>query len=416
MEKPKRVRDKAIRFAFTLPNPFVTENTKIVDMENLTDEQQKFTRVHHDYTIPRMPEYVSYFEFHHVEYTRNKVKDDPTTAEQVIAERIFFKDYDSAKEYFKAIDYIDYFCFKYEQGEKTGLLHLQGFLHFKTGKDMKVVHKLYPTWHLHKCDGSNADCIAYVKKEKTSIEGYDFFEHGRTLGEEGQRLDMDRLKQVIKEQVPFTEILEEYTWQSVINGNKIEEAQQKFLREKYENVNRKVHTTYIYGKEGAGKTSYYERVLGYEPKDAHEIGEYDTEHRKGMFDEYKAHDILVFDEFDSSVDITKLNTWLNGRPCSLTARIRNKVATFTKVFIISNYPIDHHWRKQRNDPENSKEPSYRGFLRRVNEIIYMPDRNSYEWQKGKPTDETIATLESQGAKIKLLPQEIEQIQISEVEK
>jgi len=408
MEKLKRNRNRANRFAFTLPNPFKTETTKIVDIENLTELQQTYTRVHHDYSIPKMPEYSKFFDFHYVEYTKNLVKDDPSTAVQVIGERIFFKNYDCAKEYFKLIEYIDFFCFKYEQGEKTGLLHLQGFLHFKRPMDMKVVHKLYPTWHLHKCDGSNADCIAYVKKIKTQVEGFEYFEYGKELGEEGQRLDIEELKRDVKNRTGYGEMLEKHGYTAVMNASKIVDAQQLYLQDQYKNIVRNVHVVYIWGKEGSGKTSYYERVLGYQPQDAHIIGEYDTDFRKGMFDEYNGHDLLIFDEFDSSVDITKLNTWLNGRPCPLTARGKNKTATFTKVFIISNYPIDRHWRKERQDPENPKELSYRGFLRRVKEIIYLPEMNEYEWQKGRPTDEVLATLEKQGAKVKLLPQEVVQ--------
>ena len=412
MERIKRNRNRANRFAFTLPNPFVTENTKIVDMESLTEEQQQYTRMHHDYTILKSPEHAHLFEFHYVEYKKNLIKDDDTSAVQVIGERAFFKDYDSAKEYFKTIEYIDYFCFQYEQGEKTGLLHLQGFLHFRRPMDMKIVHKLFPTWHLHKCEGSNADCIAYCKKSKTAVEGFAFFEHGKELGEEGQRLDLEELKRDVKERTGYVEMLEKHGYHAIMSGTKIVDAQQMYLHDKFKNVVRNVYTVYIYGKEGAGKTSYCERVLGYEPQETYIVGEYDSDYRKGMFDEYNGHDVLIFDEFDSSVDITKLNTWLNGRPTpSLMARGKSKTPTFTKVFIISNYPIDHHWKKQRQDPENSKEPSYRGFLRRVNEIIYMPDQNIYEWQKGRPSDEIIAILEQQGAKTKLLPQEIEQTSI-----
>ncbi|MCL2228541.1 MAG: hypothetical protein FWC00_01785 [Firmicutes bacterium] len=401
MDKPKRNRNRAVRFAFTLSNPFVTDNVNIVNMDELTAEQQGYARTHHDFSFHKLPENEKFFLFHHCQYEKRLVKDDPTSAIPVIGERIFFKDYKSAQEYFKTIEYIDYFCFQYERGEKTGLLHLQGFLHFKRPMDMKVVHKLFPTWHLHKCEGSNYDCVAYCNKPKTRVEGYDFFSWG-DLVEEGQRkLDQTKLKSYIKDRTPYEQILEDNSWHAVMNGTKIIDAQQLYLQSVWKNVVRNVHVVYIYGKEGAGKTSYYERVLGCQPQDAHIIGEYDTDFRKGMFDEYNAHDILIFDEFDSSVDITKMNTWLNGRPCSLTARGKNKTATFTKVFIISNYPIDHHWRKQRQDPENSKEPSYRGFLRRVNEIIYMPDQNIYEWQKGKPSDEIIAALEKQGAEVKI---------------
>ena len=411
MDKLKRNRNRAARFAFTLSNPFVTEKVNIVDKDNLTAEQQTYARTMHDYSFQKLPENEKFFVFHYCQYEKRLIKDDPTSAIPVIGERVFFKDYECAKEYFKTIDYIDFFCFQYERGENTGLLHLQGFLHFKRPMDMKVVHKLFPTWHLHKCDGSNYDCVVYCNKPKTRIEGYEFYQHG-TLVEERQRLDQERIKQYVKERIPYSEVLEENPYFSVINSEKLEKAQEKYLYDIYKNKVRDVHVTYIYGKEGAGKTSYPERVLGYEPQDVYIVGEYDTDFRKGMFDEYNAHDVLMFDEFDSSVDITKLNTWLNGRPCSLTARNKNKTATFTKVFIASNYSIDRHWLKQRQDPENSKEPSYRGFLRRVREIIYLPEMNVYEWQKGRPTDEVIETLKSQGAKIKLLPQEVEQIKMN----
>jgi len=41
----------------------------------------------------------------------------------------------------------------------------------------------------------------------------------------------------------------------------------------------------------------------------------------------------------------------------------------------------------------------------------MPERNHYIWKKGRPTDEIIAKLEKQGAKISLLPFEIDQIEM-----
>ena len=83
-----------------------------------------------------------------------------------------------------------------------------------------------------------------------------------------------------------------------------------------------------------------------------------------------------------------------------------------RVWNLIVFAIKYAYVLLRQDPENSKEPSYRGFLRRVREIIYLPEMNVYEWQKGRPTDEVIETLKSQGAKIKLLPQEAEQIKMN----
>jgi hypothetical protein len=169
-----------------------------------------------------------------------------------------------------------------------------------------------------------------------------------------------------------------------------------------------LHVVYIYGKADAGKTTYPQRVLGYRPMDICKVADYGS----GKFDEYNGHDIILFDEFINQIPLTKMNDYLDGQPLFLTARYANKVACYTKAFVISNYPISEQYRKERAE---GKQPSFEGFMRRIHEIIYMPERNTYIWQKGKPTAETIAKLESQGAKISLLPEVYEQTQINEVE-
>lgn len=391
IDKP-RIRQRVNRNGFTLNNPFLTDVIKVVDINNLTDEQKAMPRIEHDYTFLRQPQFESLVEFAFVEYKQNEIKNHNETARQVIGERVFFKNYDCAKEFFKLIDYIDYFCFQYEKGE-SGNLHLQGFIHYSRSMDMKVVHKIYPTISLNPCGTlTNSECIEYCQKKGTSIEGYGFYSHGEQPADERTRTDMNELRQDIADCTPYDEMFKKYTWLMIQSGDKILKAQQKHKQQKFKNTVRQVYVTYIYGKERAGKTTYPERVLGYEPMEIGLVGDYNT---TGMFDEYESQDLIVFDEFDSQVEITKMNKYLDGRPCALPARNYNRVACYTKVFIISNYPLDYHYRKARAD---GKEPSYRGFVERINEIIYMPDRNVYIWQKGQPTAEILAALDEQGAK------------------
>ncbi|MCL2851124.1 MAG: hypothetical protein FWE01_02055 [Firmicutes bacterium] len=106
-----------------------------------------------------------------------------------------------------------------------------------------------------------------------------------------------------------------------------------------------------------------------------------------------------------------MNDYIEGEPLYLNARQTNRLAIYTKVFIVSNYPLSEQYVKARQDGE---QPSYDGFVNRIGEIIYMPARNHYIWQKGRPTDEVIETLKSQNATIELLPQDIKQIDLSEV--
>ena len=398
METPTKLRPRARRNGFTLPNPFLTDDIKVVDMGNLSAEQKAMPVVKHNFSYIRRPQFERLFTFAFVEYSRNKVKDDDSTAERVIGERAFFKDYDSAKEFFKLVDFIEYFCFQYERGEKTGLLHLQGFMRYNRAMDMKQVHKIFPTIHLDPSYGTNNECREYCVKSKTKVEGYDFYEFGNFV-EERQRTDMRAVAQDIKNDTPYDEMFDKYTWLMIQSGDKIMKAQERYRQHKFKNTVRKLHVTYIYGKEGAGKTSYYERVLNYQPEDVYVVGEYNT---TGLFDEYGHQDVIIFDEFDSQTELTKMNKYLDGRPCSLPCRNYNKVACYTKALVISNYPLEHQYGKARAE---GKEPSYKGFVRRFSEIIYMPDMDVYIWRKGRPADEVIARLKEQGATIELLPEE-----------
>jgi len=405
MYKQKKFRQRAFRNRFTINNPFITDDIKVLDPDNLTDEQQSLLgNVKHDYSYLREPQYEQFFEFRLAEYP---LKDGQHILGTAVAERAFFKDYQAAQDYFKMIDFIDYVCFQYEQGA-SGTKHLQGFMHYKRQIDFKKVREIFPTIHLDPCYEVSSYYIDYCKKQDTKIEGYDFFEYGLQPPDERARTDMKELLVDIREGTPYDEMLEKYTWIMLNSGQKVLQAQQKIKQEKFKNIVRDVRTTYIYGKEGAGKTTFVERVLGHEPREVGIVGEYNT---TGMFDEYEYQDVILFDEFDSQIELTKMNKWLDGRPCSLPARNHNRTACYTKVFIVSNYPLDKQYTKARN---SGKEPSFKGFLRRINEIIYMPEMNTYIWEKGEPSSEIIANLNEQGAKYSVNTK-IEQTKMSEVE-
>jgi len=147
----KRDRPRARRNGFTLANPFITDDIMVVDIDNLTEEQKAMPLIKHNFHYVRQPQFEHLFVFAHVEYNKRQIKDDPTSAIRVIGERAFFKDYESAKRFFEIVrdtDFIDYFCFQYEKGKKTGLLHLQGFMRYKKAMDMKQAHSFFPTIHL----------------------------------------------------------------------------------------------------------------------------------------------------------------------------------------------------------------------------------------------------------------------------
>jgi len=65
-----------------------------------------------DYSELLAPENKDFFNFAFIEYDR---KEGGRILGKLIGERIFFRDYKSAQEYFKTIDFIDCFCFRYKK-------------------------------------------------------------------------------------------------------------------------------------------------------------------------------------------------------------------------------------------------------------------------------------------------------------
>ena len=411
VEKEVNPYDKASRGKFTIANPFFTECMKEVDLDNLTEEQKAMPRQEHDYTFMKQPKFEKFLIFKWCEYKKNAVKDDDSTAFTTIGERAFFVDYESAKEYFKLLHqdhFVDYICFRYEKGTKTGLLHLQCFMRYKKVMFPNKARVIFPTMFLltPKLE-TNQDCRAYCAKEDTKIDGYDFWEWGN-FTKIGQRNDLVALVQAIKDNMPYAELLENFPHHVLNMGDKIEKTRQNLIREEYKDKEREVHVTYIYGAEGTGKTTFPYRVLGLNYSDVFKVSNYK---HTGKFDNYKAQNVILFDEWHGQIELTEMNDMLNGQPYDLPCRFNDRVACYTKAIFTSNYDMETAY---KGELDKGKLPSFKGFKRRVKEIIYMPERNHYVWQLGRPTDEVIDKLKSQGAKVELLPQDFVQTTIEEV--
>jgi hypothetical protein len=277
-----RNRQRANRFGFTINNPFLTDSIKVLDINNLTAEQQElYEKCKGDknrFAHLKTPDNEKYFDFALTEY--NEYENNEIIGKK-INERCFFKSYDLAQEYFKTIDYIDYFCFQYEQGE-NGTKHLQGFMHFERPMDFQVVCRIFPTMHLQKCDGKNFDNRDYCMKSDTHIDGYDFVENG-VLVEERQRTDMDAFRYDVINNMPIDELFIKHPNLTLTHFNKITALQQAVINQRYKNEVRQLHTTYIYGKADSGKTTYPQRVLGLPPMAVAKINDSSAEK---IFDNY----------------------------------------------------------------------------------------------------------------------------------
>lgn len=268
------------------------------------------------------------------------------------------------KECMEEIKYI-YFCMSDEIGAEEQTPHTHLYFVCKNAVQFSKVKKLFPTAHIEKTLGSSQENRDYIRKEgkylnsdKKETNLPDTFEE---YGE--MPLDKSAKNETISEQV--LEMLEDgYSITDIIKRfpsyttkiNQLEKARQLVLEEKYRDW-RDVEVTYISGETATGKTRYVMDTYGY--PNVYKITNY-----KNPFDNYNGQDVILFDEFRSSLPLADMLQYLDGYPCRLPARFADKAAVFTKAFIVSNIDLD----KQYPNIQIEDKLSWNAFIRRINNV------------------------------------------------
>lgn len=130
--------------------------------------------------------------------------------------------------------------------------------------------------------------------------------------------------------------------------DRMDKVRQTILQEQYRDKERTLETVYIFGKTGAGKTRHVLDKHGYK-------GVYRVTNYKHPFDAYKSEDVIVFEEFRSSLPVSDMLNYLDRYPLSLPCRYNDKTACYTKVYILTNIDLLCQYKDaQRHEPETWK--------------------------------------------------------------
>ena len=226
--------------------------------------------------------------------------------------------------------------------------------------------------------GTSAQCKEYIEKSgiwadsekgETSVPGT-FEEWGELLQErQGARSDLDDIVDLIENGADNEDIRELYPAQYLLYRDKIERVRQEIKEELYRSEFRKLDITYIFGKSESGKTKYVLELHGYE--NVCHITNY-----KNPWDKYRGQDIICLDEYDSQIRLQELNGYLDGYPCTLPCRYADKVACYTKVYIVSNLDLMEQYRNVRM----AQPDIWAAFIRRIHRVIhFMPDGDRREY-------------------------------------
>lgn len=271
---------------------------------------------------------------------------------------------------------LKYWCLSDEKGLQEATPHTHLFFVAKNAAiRFSTVKSLFPTAHIDAAQGSSAEVRAYVQKsgkwatdEKADTCIPDTFEEGGALPEEhpGQRSDWDIAYEMLADGAEVLEVIRAQTHLMRYRST-LEQVRQELIAEQFRTVFRTLETVYIFGASGLGKTRLVMEKFGY--KNVCQL----TSYQHGCFDKYQCEDVLVFDEFSSSLKIQEMNVYLDGYPIMLPCRYANRVGCFTKVFVISNIPLEYQYPNVRVDAP----AVWNAFIRRIHRVMQFTGKNQF---------------------------------------
>lgn len=260
-----------------------------------------------------------------------------------------------------------YACMSDEVGAEEHTPHTHLYVFYKNAKDIKTIKRLFPEAHIDVAKGThsqNRDYVFKLGKWKDTEKGTTSIPESQ---EEMGELPPDRqcckpelgvLYELIKDGRSNFEILEEHP-EYLKDITDIEKARMILKQEEFKNAWRELEITYIFGASGTGKSRYVMETYQYE--NVFRVTDY-----VHPFDNYFAENVMMFEEFNSSLRIQDMLNYMDGYPIKLPARYSDKIGCFEKVFFTTNIPLAEQYPNvQRESPE-----IWKAFLRRINKVIY----------------------------------------------
>lgn len=268
------------------------------------------------------------------------------------------------KEELGGIKSMVYWCMSDEVGEQ-GTYHTHVYVACNSGVRFSTIKKKFESAHFEMAKGTSQQNKDYVFKEgkweKDKKHETNKFETHEEYGEmpmerQGSRNDLADLYDTIKQGMTNDEIISIYP-QYLFNIDKIERARQTIKEAEYRKVFRMLDVTYIFGKTGTGKTRGIMENYGYE--NVYRVTDY--EH---PFDGYKGQEVVVFEEFRSSLKIQDMLNFLDGYPLELPCRYANKIACYTKVYLVTNIGLN----EQYTSIQDEYKETWNALIRRIHKI------------------------------------------------
>lgn len=260
---------------------------------------------------------------------------------------------------------VSYWCMCDEVGGKEGTYHTHVFVMGANGILFSTVKKKFPKAHIDYCRGLAQENRDYVRKEGRHKGGAkeegnlkDTFEESGDCPVErpGRRNDLADLYDMIKAGVDDYDIIDSDP-SYISHLDKIERCRRVIREREFREKFRELRVEYWCGVTGSNKTRTVMERFGY-------ANVYRVTNYRYPFDGYRGQDVIVFEEFNSSFSLPDMLTYLDGYPLELPCRYSNKVACYTRAYILSNVDLSCQYvSEQRVSPQ-----SWDAFLRRIGAV------------------------------------------------
>lgn len=289
---------------------------------------------------------------------------------------------------------IIFICCTKEIGKETHTEHDHVYIHFTSPVYRSSIQKLFPNADIRFHTESDEENRNYVfktgkyegtEKEETKIAGYQF-EHGtveKFRENQGKRNDLAELKEYIlagKSNGEIYDIDPNY----MKHASQIDKIRLDLYSAKYKSEIRKQNVIYQCGATGSGKTRTVMEQYNY---DVYRVTDYTH-----PFDSYTTQDVIIFEEFRSSLKIEQMLNLLDLYPVELPARYSNKQACYHTVYINSNWTLKEQYQNQQEE----HPATWQAFLRRINEVHVYEAGKVYVYKQVKLEDGTYDFISDEG--------------------
>lgn len=247
--------------------------------------------------------------------------------------------------------------FAHEIGEETGTPHIQGYVQFVNARTLTAVKKIVGNRaHLEVSRGTPFEAYSYCEKEDRE----DAIIYGEKPAEV-ELSDWERILIAVENGESDLDIIRK--WPGIAMRCQTAIAKYRAIYQASVVAWRDVEVEYVWGPTGTGKS----RSVLYDAEGQYRQDVYRATNAKNPFDMYDGEATIVFEEFRSQYTCRDMLNWIDGHPVMLPARYADRMACFTKVYILSNWDFARQYESVR---ESSPE-TWQAWRRRINKITFV---------------------------------------------